>query len=95
MARDQVHGLGGPEPSAEEQAVIDAAWADEIGKRIKEVEDGTAELIDGDEFIRSLRRRKKDWRRTIGIFAGDEVMKQIDEEARKIREADRDNQHSE
>lgn len=32
---------------------------------------------------------KKDWRRTLGMFAGDEVMKQIDEEARKIREEDR------
>ncbi len=34
--------------------------------------------------------RIKDWRRTIGMFAGDEVMKQIDEEARKFREADRE-----
>lgn len=31
----------------------------------------------------------KDWRRTIGMFTGDEVMKRIDEEARKYREADR------
>jgi hypothetical protein len=31
----------------------------------------------------------KDWRRTIGMFAGDEVMKEILEEARKYREADR------
>ena len=31
----------------------------------------------------------KDWQRTIGMFAGDEVMKRIDEEARKFREADR------
>jgi hypothetical protein len=34
-------------------------------------------------------RRQKDWRRTIGMFSGDEVMKQIDDEARKFREADR------
>ena len=34
-------------------------------------------------------QRPKDWRRTIGMFAGDDMMKQIDEEARKIREADR------
>jgi hypothetical protein len=33
---------------------------------------------------------KKDWRRTIGMFTGDEVMKQIDEAARKFREADRE-----
>jgi hypothetical protein len=30
-----------------------------------------------------------DWRSTVGAFAGDHVMMQIDEEARKIREADR------
>jgi ADP-ribose pyrophosphatase YjhB (NUDIX family) len=34
--------------------------------------------------------RKKDWRRTIGMFANDPIMKEIDEETRKIREADRD-----
>ncbi len=33
--------------------------------------------------------RPKDWRRTVGMFTGDEVMKRIDEEARKYREADR------
>jgi hypothetical protein len=33
--------------------------------------------------------RAKDWRRTIGMFTGDEVMKQIDLEALKYREADR------
>jgi hypothetical protein len=32
---------------------------------------------------------QKDWRRTVGMFAGDEVMKRIDEEALKYREADR------
>ncbi len=30
-----------------------------------------------------------DWRSTVGMFASDEVMKQIDAEGRKIREADR------
>jgi hypothetical protein len=33
---------------------------------------------------------EKDWRSTIGMFAGDSVMKEIDEEGRKIREADRE-----
>lgn len=32
----------------------------------------------------------KDWRSTIGMFAGDEVMKEIFEEGRKIREKDRE-----
>ena len=30
-----------------------------------------------------------DWRSTIGMFANDPIMKEIDEEGRKIREADR------
>ena len=33
--------------------------------------------------------RKKNWRRTIGMFTGDQVMKRIDQEALKYREADR------
>ncbi len=33
--------------------------------------------------------RKKDWRNTVGMFSGDEMMKQIDELAREYREADR------
>jgi hypothetical protein len=31
----------------------------------------------------------KDWRRTVGMFTGDEVMKRIDEAALRYREADR------
>ena len=31
----------------------------------------------------------KDWRSTVGMFANDPVMKAIDEEGQKIREADR------
>ena len=33
--------------------------------------------------------RAKDWRRTRGVFTGDDVMKQIFEEGRKIRDAER------
>ena len=32
---------------------------------------------------------KKNWRSTLGMFANDPIMKEIDEEARKIREEDR------
>ena len=32
----------------------------------------------------------RDWRRTFGMFTGDEGMKRVDEEARKIRERDRE-----
>lgn len=31
----------------------------------------------------------KDWRSTIGMFTGDEIMKRIDKSARQFREADR------
>jgi hypothetical protein len=33
--------------------------------------------------------RQKDWRRTLPMFAGDELMKEINATGRKIREADR------
>jgi hypothetical protein len=33
--------------------------------------------------------RKKDWRRTVGMFDGDPIMKEIIDEGRRIREADR------
>jgi hypothetical protein len=33
---------------------------------------------------------EKDWRSTVGMFAGDSLMKAIDEEGRKIREAERE-----
>jgi hypothetical protein len=34
-------------------------------------------------------RREKDWRRTIGMFTGDEIMWQIDQNALAYREEDR------
>ncbi len=33
--------------------------------------------------------RAKDWRRTRGVFTGDNLMKQVFEEGRKIREGER------
>jgi len=33
--------------------------------------------------------RAKDWRRTRGAFSGDDLMKQVFEEGRKIRDAER------
>ena len=32
---------------------------------------------------------KKDWRRTLGMFAHDTIMKEIDEEGRRLRDASR------
>lgn len=34
--------------------------------------------------------REKDWRSTLGMFTNDPVMREIDEEGRKIREAERE-----
>jgi hypothetical protein len=34
-------------------------------------------------------RPAKNWEKTVGMFTGDEVMKRIDEHARRYREADR------
>jgi hypothetical protein len=39
---------------------------------------------------RSGTGRTKDWRRTRGAFTGDDFMKQVFAEGRKIRRADRD-----
>jgi hypothetical protein len=36
------------------------------------------------------RPAEKDWRSTLGMFAGDAVMKEIIDEGRKIRERDRE-----
>lgn len=41
------------------------------------------------EKLRNRSRPVKDWQRTLGMFAGDELMKRIDREARKVRESDR------
>jgi hypothetical protein len=35
------------------------------------------------------RGKKKDWRQTLGMFTGDEIMKRIDEQALKYRKQDR------
>ena len=55
----------------------------ELQCRVAEVELQVAELR------RQQLQPEKDWRRTIGMFAGDEGMAKVFEEGRKIREADR------
>ncbi len=57
------------------------------------IEDRIAVLESKVESIlgaRPLSTPLKDWRKTIGRFAGDELMKQIDAEGRKIRASDRE-----
>jgi hypothetical protein len=49
-----------------------------------QVEQLTKRLLPGEELP-----PEKDWRSTLGMFANDPIMKEIDEEGRKIREEDR------
>lgn len=36
---------------------IDAAWMAEVERRVKSIEDGTAELLDGEQVLRELRAK--------------------------------------
>ena len=56
-----------------------------LKERVAALESQIAEL----KQASSSRPREKDWRRTIGMFAGDEVMQRIFDEAQRIREKDR------
>ena len=42
-----------------EQTEIDAAWSEEIERRIREVEEGKVKLIPGEEVLAELRSRFK------------------------------------
>jgi putative addiction module component (TIGR02574 family) len=44
---------------APDQAEIDAAWAEEIERRIKEIDEGKVELIPGEQVLAKLRSRLK------------------------------------
>jgi hypothetical protein len=57
-----------------------------LEERVAVLEEQVARLIGGSVSPKST----KDWRRTVGMFTGDPVMKEIQEEGRKIREADRE-----
>ena len=56
-----------------------------LAERVAALEEAVAQLLSRS----SLAVAKKDWRSTLGMFADDPVMKEIDEEGRRIREADR------
>ena len=58
-----------------------------LERRVKALESRVAQLQDE---LRSVHRvKKKDWRRTIGAFTDDEGLKEILQEALRLREADR------
>src|SRR6516162_387982 len=58
-----------------------------LEQRVAALEQNMARLLQSPE----PRPRFKDWRQAIGLFPGDELMKQIDDAGRAIREADRQN----
>lgn len=53
-----------------------------LAKRVEALEKALAE--------KEPKRPAKDWRRVVGMFADSEFMRQVDEEGRKIREAERE-----
>jgi len=56
-----------------------------LEERVSALERTVAELVQS----RRPADRAKDWRRTIGMFSGNELMKQIDAAGLRIREEDR------
>jgi len=54
-----------------------------LEERVNALEDTVAALVAG------TGRRTKDWKSTVGMFEGDAVIAEIQEEGRKIREAER------
>ena len=56
-----------------------------LKERVAALEETVALLLSQSDSVVA----KKDWRSTLGMFADDPIMKEIDEEGRRIREADR------
>jgi putative addiction module component (TIGR02574 family) len=64
-----LQSLDDPRPDATEQAEIDAAWAKEIDRRVREIDEGRAELIPAEDVfaevagvimkIRAAKKRRK------------------------------------
>ncbi|WP_420125241.1 addiction module protein [Longimicrobium sp.] len=45
------------EDEDEDPADVEAAWAEEIGRRVEEIRNGTVELVPADELMAELRAR--------------------------------------
>jgi hypothetical protein len=58
---------------------------DTLEERVAALEETVALLLSRSDSVVA----KKDWRSTLGMIADDPIMKEIDEEGRRIREADR------
>lgn len=57
-----------------------------LEQRVARLEEQMRVMVSGGEGTASLR---KDWRRTVGMFRNDPVMKEIIEAGQRIREEDR------
>ena len=55
-----------------------------LEERVSSLENAVESILS-----RTNNQRGKDWRSTVGMFEGDSVMAEIQEEGRRIREADR------
>jgi hypothetical protein len=58
---------------------------DTLEERVAALEETVALLLSRSDSVVA----KKDWRSTLGMFADDPIMKEIDAEGRRIREAGR------
>jgi hypothetical protein len=56
-----------------------------LEERVVALEEIVAQLLSQPDSAVAM----KDWRSTLGMFADDPIMKEIDEEGRRIRAADR------
>jgi hypothetical protein len=56
-----------------------------LEQRVNSLEQTVAGLVAAAAGV----KRTKDWRRTVGMFEGDPVMREIQEEGRRLREAER------
>ena len=56
-----------------------------LEERVSSLEQTVAGLVAAGNAL----KQKKDWRSTVGMFEGDPVVREIQEEGRRLREAER------
>lgn len=54
IAYQLICSLDGPEPTPAEQSEIDVAWAEEIERRARRIDEGKAKLIPGEQVMAEL-----------------------------------------
>ncbi len=57
LASRLIQSLDGPPRTLEQQTSIDTAWDAELARRLQQIEDGSAALIDADEVFASARAK--------------------------------------